>query len=229
MTKRELFRTGAILATALGAVMALTSCGSQAVERQVPELQEMIGETLTSSSATVCLDNYAPSDVYGPTTRDALIRNVILAQKELTSDRLDLRTKAKHVLTWQFVAPNGDEAAYKTYIKRTVKANPRDDDADIKTGKYLDVLDLVTRFKASDFSKPERPTEALCEAVFRTIKLIEDPNGDGWKNDVVVFRTSKTQLPGVVFDKKTGRYRTVQGGDTGDVSLNEFKVGVAKH
>jgi hypothetical protein len=229
MTQRELFRAGAILATAWGAVMTLTSCGSPEVDRQVPKLQQMISETLTSSSATVCLDNYAPADVYGPTYRDVLVGSVAQAQKELTSDRLDIRAKAKHALTWQFVAPNGDETAYKAYIKRTVKAKPEDDDADIQTGRYLDVLDAVTRFKENDFSKPERPAEALCEAVFRTIKLIENPSSDGWKGDAMTFRTLDMKMPAVIFDQKTGRFRTIQGGDTPDASLNEFKVKVAAH
>ncbi len=229
MAQNELLKRRPILLAVLGLLTIVTASCANSAAKQVPGLQKMVGETLTSFSATVCLDNYAPADVYGPTYRDVLVGSVAQAQKELTSDRLDIRTKAKHVLTWQFVAPNGDEAAYKTYIKRTVKANPKDDDADIKTGRYLDVLDAATRFKASDFSKPERPAEALCEAVFRTIKLIEDPNGDGWKGDVIVFRTSKTQMPGVIFDYKTGRYRTVQGGDTGNLSTNEFKVNVAKH
>lgn len=228
MTKRELFKVGAIT---VGVLAMLTSCASPMIDHKAPELQKMIGEALAGSN-TVCLDNYGLPDAYGPTYRDVLVGSMILAQKELVSDDQDVRLKAKHALTWNFIAPNGDKTVYEAYFQRIMKANPKEYDKyndSTQTRKYLEVVDRVASFGESDFSRPERPAEALCEAVFRTIKLIEYPDDDGWKNDVIVFRGQKTQTPGMSFDYKTGRYRPAQAGDTNDVSMNEYKVKVAEH
>jgi hypothetical protein len=224
MKKSELFKVGAI---AFGLLTMVASCANPAAEK-IPELQKMVGETLTNSSSTVCLDNYAPSGANGPTYKDKLMWEVANAHEQLTSDRLDIRTKAKHALTWQFIAPSGDETVYKNFIKRTVKANPKDYDADIKTGQYLEVLDAVTRFGEGDFSKPERPSEALCEAVFRTIKLFDNMSGNEWKSDVIAFHAIQNQMPSVV-DTKKGSFRTVQGGDSITTSMTKFEVNLAKH
>lgn len=211
------------------------SAQRQEANTQVPALQQMITETLIGSS-TVCLDNYpqSPFPFFFPSFQDTFIQSIKNSEGELLSPDSKIREHAKQLLAWQLVTPNGNPAIYDNFIKRIAPINPKDK-KDANSRFFLDTLDAVTNFTPSNFTDPKRPAEALCEATFRTLNLMNNPKGNDWKKDTLTFKSTK-YLPINTFPMFTqgrfGRLQVSKGGDTNsgvNTETNEWKINVAQH
>lgn len=227
---------GLVVFSALIAATSLINDGNKrsSINNQLPTLQADIEQTL-SGDGTTCLNNYPESFFTGivPSFKDTFVKNVQNAENNLLSQNLQTRESAKQILSFELTTPYNNQEIYQSFFKKIAPIDPEDNGNSFDTAIFVEKIDSITKLKPSDFVKPERVAEALCEATFRIFKLIEDPKGNEWKNNILTFTAQglKNAPTGMVYDLKTHTYRPLKPIDTWNttISRSDFKINLASH